>query len=73
MAAAWSRIWSAIHARRHFIEDFAGKDAIAFQLAQMLRQHFAGDAGNESLQFKKTAHAALTKMPEDQRVSICRR
>jgi hypothetical protein len=57
----------------HFVEDFAGNDAIALRLAQTLSQHFARDSGNEALQFQKMTHVVLAKMPEDQRVSICRR
>src|SRR5580700_96083 len=55
----------AFHMWWHFVEDFAGNDAIALRLAQTLSQHFARDSGNEALQFQKTTHVVLAKMPED--------
>src|SRR5262249_30836681 len=55
------------HAQRHFIKDFTSDDAIALQLAQMLRQHLARDSGNHPLQFQKSARASFVKMPKDQR------
>src|SRR5262249_15888995 len=45
-------------------------DAVAFELAQMLRQHFSRDSRNHSLQFEKTANASLAEMPKDKRFPL---
>ena len=59
-----------LDAQRHFVKNLATNDSIALQLAQMLRQHFARNRGNEPLQFQKSARTAFPKVPEDKRFPL---
>jgi hypothetical protein len=59
-----------LDAQRHFVKNLATNDSIALQLAQMLRQHFARNPGNEPLQFQKSARTAFPKVPEDKRFPL---
>ncbi len=49
------------------IVDFALDDAVAFQLAQVLREHFMGDAGGEALEFAEAVDAVI-EAPQDPRL-----
>ena len=53
------------HFGRDLAIDLARHDAVAFELAQVLREDLARDAGDEPLQFAKAPHAAL-EAPQDQ-------
>src|SRR5260370_563563 len=53
--------------QRNLAVNLSRHNAIPFQLAQMLRQHLARDARDESLQFAEAPHTAL-EPPKNQRL-----
>ena len=49
------------------IDDMAGEEAVPFQLAKVLGEHFMGDVGHGALQIVEASRAPSPEQPEDQR------
>jgi len=57
------------HLGRDYRINFASNDFVAFQVAQMLRQHFLGHAGNQLAKFSKSLGPAF-EIKKDERLPL---
>ena len=48
-------------------DDMAGNEAVPFQLAKVLGEHFMSDVGHGALQIVEAPRAPSSEQPEDQR------